>query len=111
ADARDRHILVPEQARSDKSPANRARTGRRISLRTEPGDRAVGAADLPAALRRDERSLERLLRIHLEWTFKGRVARNRVVPQCLRACLPARARGAGPGSQRAAPKAWAPAGS
>src|SRR5205823_391932 len=111
ADARDRHVVVPEQARSNNSPGNRTRAGRRVSLRLEPGGRAVGAADLPAALRRDERSLERLLRLHRERAFEGRVAYNRVVPEGVRARLPPRARGPGSRGQRTAQAARATSGS
>src|SRR5262249_28051033 len=50
ADAWDRHLVVAQQARSGHAYGHRARPGRRLPLRPQPGHRAMGQADLPAAL-------------------------------------------------------------
>src|SRR5262245_63475139 len=109
ADAWDRHLVVAQQARNDHAYGHRARPGRRLPLHAQPGHRAMGPADLPAALRRDERTLESLLRVHGKRTGERRVALDGVVPKGVRARLPARTRWAGPRDQRAAQAARASA--
>src|SRR5262249_20459230 len=81
ADAWNRHLLVAEQARGDHTDGDRVGAGRRLPLRPEPGDRRMGSADLSEALRRDERTLEPLLRLHRERQSKGRVPRDHLVPE------------------------------
>ena len=82
---------------------HRPGSGRRVPARVEPGCRGIRSARLRAAHARDERALERVLRLQPRWLIPWRSLLDRRLPKGVRANSAARPRGPGTQAEREAP--------